>query len=106
VSDLDVLDHITTTSLLGKLTREDLLSLDPLPEWVHLKGGETLIKQGDEGADYFLLVNGVFACSSRTMVESYTARSSIPGRASANHRRCRRLWHEAADPGCPLFGRY
>jgi NTE family protein len=58
MSDLDVLDHITTTSLLGELTRDDLLSLDPLPEWVHLKGGETLIRQGDEGADYFLLVNG------------------------------------------------
>jgi len=58
MSDLEVLDHITTTSLLGELTRDDLLSLDPLPEWVHLKGGKTLIKQGDEGADYFLLVNG------------------------------------------------
>ena len=58
MSDLDVLDHIATTDLLGMLTRDDLLSLDPLPEGVHLKGGETLIKQGNEGADYFVLVNG------------------------------------------------
>jgi NTE family protein len=58
MTDLDVFDHITTTGLLGTLTRDDLLSLDPLPEWVHLKAGEILIKQGDEGSDYFLLVNG------------------------------------------------
>ena len=49
MSDRDVLDHITTTSLLGELTRDDLLSLDPLPERVHLKSGETLIKQGSAG---------------------------------------------------------
>jgi NTE family protein len=58
MTDLDVLDHIATVGLLGKLTRTDLLSLDPLPEWVHLKGGETLIKQGDHTSDYFVLVNG------------------------------------------------
>jgi predicted acylesterase/phospholipase RssA/CRP-like cAMP-binding protein len=58
MSDPDVLDHITTMGLLETLTRDDLLSLDPLPEWFHLRAGETLIKQGDEGADYFLLVNG------------------------------------------------
>jgi len=58
MSDPDILDHIASAGLLGTLTRADLLSLDPLPEWVHLKGGETLMKQGDQGSDYFLLVNG------------------------------------------------
>jgi NTE family protein len=58
MSDPDILDHIASVGLLGTLTRADLLSLDPLPEWVHLKGGETLMRQGEEGSDYFLLVNG------------------------------------------------
>jgi hypothetical protein len=35
MSELDVLDHIATSVLLGTRTRDDLLSLDPLPEWVH-----------------------------------------------------------------------
>lgn len=58
MSDIDVLDYLATAGVLRTLTRKDLESLDPLPEWVHLKGGETLITQGDENTDYFHLVSG------------------------------------------------
>jgi predicted acylesterase/phospholipase RssA/CRP-like cAMP-binding protein len=58
MADIDVLDYLETAGLLQMMTREDLESLDPRPEWVHLRGGETLIRQGETGSDYFLLVSG------------------------------------------------
>jgi predicted acylesterase/phospholipase RssA/CRP-like cAMP-binding protein len=71
--DEGVLDYLKTASLFQSLTREDFESLDPSPEWFHIKGGETLIQQGDEETDYYLLVNGRL----RVFVEDNGIRRSV-----------------------------
>jgi NTE family protein len=71
--DQSVLDSLKTASLLQALTQEDFKSLDPAPEWVHLKGGETLIRQGDEESDYYFLVSGRL----RVFVEENGVRRSV-----------------------------
>lgn len=57
-SDLTALEHLLRSELLRGVSEADLRSIEPPPEMLFLGPGETLIRQGDEGTDYFLLVNG------------------------------------------------
>ncbi|MCI0366386.1 MAG: patatin-like phospholipase domain-containing protein [Phycisphaerales bacterium] len=50
--------YLTRSPLLRGVSEEILRSLDPPPEVVFLRAGETLIRQGDESSDYFLLISG------------------------------------------------
>jgi predicted acylesterase/phospholipase RssA/CRP-like cAMP-binding protein len=56
--DISVVDYLKSIGMFRSLTSEDWALLDPPPEWVHLKGGETLIRQGEQDTDYFHLVHG------------------------------------------------
>jgi len=50
--------YLAQSPLLHGVSEDVLRILDPPPEMIFLKSGETLIRQADENTDYFVLVSG------------------------------------------------
>lgn len=44
--------------LVGRRDEAALLEIESRVDWVHLRGGETLFRQGDRGEDVYVVVNG------------------------------------------------
>jgi NTE family protein len=52
------LRYLSQSPILRDVGVEELSALDPPPEVIHLRAGETLFRQGAEDADYFVLITG------------------------------------------------
>ena len=52
------LRYLSQSPILRDVGVEELSALDPPPEVIHLRAGETLFRQGAEEADYFVLITG------------------------------------------------
>ena len=50
--------YLARSPLLQGVSEEILKLLDPPPETIFLKAGDTLIRKGEENSDYFVLVSG------------------------------------------------
>jgi NTE family protein len=53
-----VMAQLRRSALLADVGENDLRLLDPPPEIIHLRAGETLIRQGDCDCDYYVLIGG------------------------------------------------
>ena len=54
----EAIDQILDLGFLGAIARDDLLALRPAPDLLFVKTGETLIRQGETGQAYYLLLRG------------------------------------------------
>src|SRR6476620_620283 len=50
--------YLTQSPLLNGVSEEVLRVIDPPPEIISLRAGETLIKEGELSTDYFVLISG------------------------------------------------
>ncbi|MBT3790997.1 MAG: cyclic nucleotide-binding domain-containing protein [Alphaproteobacteria bacterium] len=54
----EVVKLLRDSDLLSGVSEEELRRLDPQPELISVSAGDTLIRQGEVGSDYYLLVHG------------------------------------------------
>lgn len=50
--------QLSRSTLFAGITEQDLIAVRPAPEMILLPAGQTLMRQGDTGTDYYVLVKG------------------------------------------------
>jgi len=54
----DAVDLLLTSELMRGVTEEQLRAIEPAPAWLSMAAGETLIREGEPGEAFYLLVQG------------------------------------------------
>ena len=58
MNESDAITLLLNTDLLGDLSREILENITPVPQWISLQTGDSILKQGERGEAFYLLVSG------------------------------------------------
>lgn len=58
MNESDAITLLLNTDLLGDLSRETLECIKPAPQWISLQKGDSILRQGERGEAFYLLVSG------------------------------------------------